>query len=133
MTREQLKEKIISRMIAECAVNISDGEIHRTLADCVAGQRLIEIAKYFRNTGILKQTDLPAERYDTYKRCKCGNMMQVHYTIYEGGPWEIGAVDTDGEGSSCILRRRSKAWPNSVWCIGCMKIHRLETFKRLEQ
>jgi hypothetical protein len=135
MTPNKVKDQIIARMRNEAAVNISDGEIQRTLEDCVAGQRLITLAKQYRDDGSLKENDIvDREKYDTYKRCKCGNMMRIHYEIpleLSAGEWLISSVDTDGEGSSCVLRRRSKSWPNSVWCISCNRIHRLETFKKL--
>lgn len=43
---------IIGHMLAEDAMDFSDNEIVRTLSPCVAGKKLVEIAKVLRDKGI---------------------------------------------------------------------------------
>jgi len=45
--------RIIGKMKEMKAVDISDEEIQRSLGECVAGRRLVEFAKVFRNAGFL--------------------------------------------------------------------------------
>jgi hypothetical protein len=42
---------IIGRMLAENAKDFSDGEIERTLSQCVLGNKLVGIAKKLRDSG----------------------------------------------------------------------------------
>jgi hypothetical protein len=45
---------IVGRMLAEDIRDLSDSEIERTLSPCVAGRRLVSIAKRLRDSGALR-------------------------------------------------------------------------------
>lgn len=49
---KKIKGAIISKMLAENAANISDGEIDRCLSDCVAAW-LPKVAKQYRDAGYI--------------------------------------------------------------------------------
>lgn len=49
---------LLSRMRVEEAADLSDAEIVRTLSGCVAGRRLVEAAKWLRDSGLITAADL---------------------------------------------------------------------------
>jgi hypothetical protein len=54
---KNLKEKIIGKLKAENAINLSDAEIERCLSGCVAPW-ICKKAKLFRNTKFITEKDI---------------------------------------------------------------------------
>lgn len=58
------KDAIMGRMANEGAKDFSDTEIERTLSRCVAGGKLIELAKVLREEGALSQSLLNKYKHE---------------------------------------------------------------------
>ena len=54
----QYRSKILAKLVAEQAVNLSDSEIERVFRPVVAPHFCIFVAKTLRDAGLLKTTDL---------------------------------------------------------------------------
>ena len=67
------------------------------------------------------------------KLCKCGNALTVTETIFRENPpdFEIQCeAHSNGKLSAYLGPRARFGWPNSVFCYGCHRRHRLENFKK---
>lgn len=59
----ELRGRILCRLAAECAVDLSDSELERCLAPCVSGTMLVRVAKMYRDCGYMTDEWLQGETW----------------------------------------------------------------------
>jgi hypothetical protein len=54
----QYLDQVIARLNSEAAPDLSDASIEKAIAPCIGGRRLVDLAKRYRDEGLLRSSDL---------------------------------------------------------------------------